>query len=75
MSVDLTPQTARVSQQNTLRDEEIGDVSLATFHVFNKESTPRPLQQMGQLPTLMAFPASFNPRQPVHHITPSLSFS
>jgi hypothetical protein len=36
MSVDLTARTARVSQQITLRDEEIGDVSLATFHVFDR---------------------------------------
>jgi hypothetical protein len=48
MSEDLTARTARVSQQITLRDEEIGDVSLATFHVFDKESTRRPSARLAQ---------------------------
>jgi hypothetical protein len=29
-----------VSQEITLREDEISDVSLATFHVFDKESNP-----------------------------------
>ena len=38
ISGNLPAPTASVSQQMTLRDEEISDVSLATFHVFDKES-------------------------------------
>jgi hypothetical protein len=48
MSVNLPARTARVSQQMTLRDEEIADVSLATFHVFDKESTQRPSARLAQ---------------------------
>jgi hypothetical protein len=36
-----TPDAARnaaVSQEITLREEEVSDVSLATFHVFDKEN-------------------------------------
>ena len=42
MSADLPARTAPVSQQMTLRDEEITDVSLATFQVFDKENMQRP---------------------------------
>jgi hypothetical protein len=41
-SVDMLARTAPVSQQMTPRDEEITDVSLATFHVFEKENPVRP---------------------------------
>jgi hypothetical protein len=41
-SVDMLARTAPVSQQMTPRDEEITDVSLATFHVFDKDNTQRP---------------------------------
>jgi hypothetical protein len=42
MSEGLSARTAPVSQQMTLHDEEITDVSLATFQVFEKENTQRP---------------------------------
>ena len=42
MGADLPSRTALVGQQMTLRDEEITDVSLATFHVFDNESKKRP---------------------------------
>ena len=45
MGADLPSRTALVSQQMTLRDEEITDVSLATFHVFDNESMKRPRVQ------------------------------
>ena len=35
---DAAARNATVSQEITLREEEISDVSLATFHVFDKES-------------------------------------
>ena len=35
---DAPVRNAAVSQEITLREEEISDVSLATFHVFDKES-------------------------------------
>jgi hypothetical protein len=35
---DAPARTAAVSQEMTLGEEEISDVSLATFHVFDKES-------------------------------------
>ena len=41
-SVDMVACTAPVSQQMTLRDEEITDVSFATFHVFEKENPVLP---------------------------------
>jgi hypothetical protein len=46
-SVDMVARTAPVSQQMTLRDEEIIDVSLATFHVFEKENPVRPRRSAG----------------------------
>jgi hypothetical protein len=47
MSADLPARTAPYSTM-ILRDEEIGDVSLATFHVFDKESTQRPSARLAQ---------------------------
>jgi hypothetical protein len=35
--VDVLTQSAGAGHEITLRDEEIADVSLATFYVFNKE--------------------------------------
>jgi hypothetical protein len=35
----MLTQNAGTSHEITLREEEISDVSLATFYVFNKEST------------------------------------
>jgi hypothetical protein len=42
----LTPNTTEVSQQITLGEEEISDVTLASFYVFDKENdgTSGPLQ-------------------------------
>ena len=37
-AADLLPRSAGVTHEITLREEEISDVSLATFHVFDKES-------------------------------------
>jgi hypothetical protein len=41
LSANLPAPTASVSQQMSLHDEEISDVSLATFHVFDKENKQR----------------------------------
>ena len=35
---DAAARNAAVSQEITLREEEVSDVSLATFHVFDKEN-------------------------------------
>jgi hypothetical protein len=35
---DTSARNTAVSREITLRDEEVSDVSLATFHVFDKES-------------------------------------
>ena len=37
-AADLLSRSAGVTHEITLREEEISDVSLATFHVFDKES-------------------------------------
>jgi hypothetical protein len=42
VSAHLVAPTPPVSQQMTLHDEEISDISLATFRVFDKENAPRP---------------------------------
>jgi len=42
VSAHLLARTPPVSQQMTLHDEEISDISLATFRVFDKENTQRP---------------------------------
>ena len=46
MSANLPAPTASVSQEMTLHDEEISDVSLATFNVFDKENKQRPRAQI-----------------------------
>jgi hypothetical protein len=46
MSANLPAPMASVSQQMTLYDEEITDVSLATFHIFDKENKQRPRAQI-----------------------------
>src|SRR6516165_7344994 len=46
MSANLPVPMASFSQQITLRDEEISDVSLATFNVFDKENKQRPCAQI-----------------------------
>jgi hypothetical protein len=46
MSANLPAPTASVGQQITLHDEEISDVSLATFNVFDKENKQRPRAQI-----------------------------
>ena len=65
VSVDLPARTARVSQQMTLRDEEITDVSLATFHVFDKENTQRLRMRVALGATLGACGSSFYENPPV----------
>jgi ferric-dicitrate binding protein FerR (iron transport regulator) len=66
MSVNLPARTALgVSQQMTLRDEEITDVSLATFHVFDKENTQRPRTRVALGATLGACGSSFYENPPV----------
>jgi hypothetical protein len=42
VSAHLLARTPPVSQQMTLHDEEISDISLATFRVFDKENTQCP---------------------------------
>jgi len=42
MSAGLPARITPGSQQMTLHDEEISDISLATFRVFDKENTQRP---------------------------------
>jgi hypothetical protein len=50
-AVDVRPQDGAASHQITLREEEIADVSLATFYVFDKENggpvRPGPRLAMG----------------------------
>jgi hypothetical protein len=38
---DMPKCLVAVNQQQTLREDEITDVTLSTFHVFDRESTPR----------------------------------
>src|SRR5262245_10909764 len=37
-TLDTITRNARISYQVTLREEEVCDISLATFHVFDKEA-------------------------------------
>jgi len=41
---DMLTSSPRVGHEITLRDEEISDVSLATFHVFDRENIGRTAQ-------------------------------
>src|SRR5262249_36753635 len=45
-AADVTPQNPSANQEIVLGDEEISDVSLSTFYVFDKENTARP--QIGE---------------------------
>ncbi|MGO9701733.1 MAG: hypothetical protein ACLPX7_20990 [Xanthobacteraceae bacterium] len=47
-ATDMTTRPANVSQKTSLAVEEISDVSLATFYVFDKEqaTTPRPVLRL-----------------------------
>src|SRR5262249_60925545 len=45
-AADVTPQNTSANQEIVLGDEEISDVSLSTFYVFDKENTARP--QIGE---------------------------
>ena len=65
MSGNLPARTARVSQQMTLRDEEITDVSLATFHVFDNENTQWLRTRVAFGATLGACGSSFYENPPV----------
>jgi hypothetical protein len=49
-SADIPTQNTRVSPEITLDEEEIADVSLATFYVFDKENagTTQPLVQLAR---------------------------
>jgi hypothetical protein len=38
---DMPKCSVAMNQQQTLREDEITDVTLSTFHVFDRESTPR----------------------------------
>jgi len=40
-TADMTARQATVTQAITLAEEDISGVSLATFHVFDKENTPQ----------------------------------
>jgi hypothetical protein len=65
MNAGLPARTAPVSQQMTLRDEEITDVSLATFHVFDKENTQRPRTRVAFGGSFGACGSSFYENPPV----------
>src|ERR1700756_5208708 len=45
-AADVSPQNASPNHEIFLGDEEISDVSLSTFYVFDKENTAQP--QLGQ---------------------------
>jgi hypothetical protein len=41
-TADITRCSVAVNQEQTLREEEITDITLSTFHIFDRESAPRP---------------------------------
>jgi|SRR3984957_3388072 hypothetical protein len=45
-NADMHTCSVSVSHELVLREEEFTDLSLATFHIFEKESTPRPVARI-----------------------------
>jgi hypothetical protein len=42
-TADVPACSATVDQEQTIREEEITDITLSTFHIFDKEAPPQPL--------------------------------
>jgi hypothetical protein len=40
-TADIATCSTALNHEQTLREEEIADISLSTFHIFDRESTPR----------------------------------
>ena len=45
-TTDIPACSVTVNQEQTLREEEITDITLATFHIFDREEPPRPHSQI-----------------------------